>query len=133
MRGSDVGALDRVNVVDVDLAPTVAHGGDDTIGVARIAETGDLAGPCNFIDVAELPPGTSIGRHRHADDEEELYLVLAGRGLMWRDGEEFEVRPGDLVRNRPGGAHGLRNPGPDALRLFVVELACPTVPGGAER
>ncbi len=116
---------DRLNVHRAALEPTVAHDGEGRIGVARVAVAGDLAAPCNFIDVAELPPGTSIGRHRHASDEEELYLVLEGSGTMWRDGEEFRVGPGDLVRNRPGGAHGLVNDGDGPLRLFVIELAVP--------
>lgn len=118
---------DRLNVWRAVLEPTVAHGGEGRIGVARVAAAGDLSSACNFIDVAELPPGTSIGRHRHAPDEEELYLVLEGEGTMWRDGEQFRVGPGDLVRNRPGGAHGLVNDGDGPLRIFVIELA---VPGG---
>ena len=118
-----VEAFDRINLSQVELAPTVAHGGTGRIGFARLAGAGDLSAPCNFIDLAELPAGTSIGRHRHGDDEEELYLVLDGRGVMFRDGAEFPVGPGDLVRNRPGGTHGLHNPGPDPLRIFVIELA----------
>jgi mannose-6-phosphate isomerase-like protein (cupin superfamily) len=112
----------RCNLGEVVLAPACAHGGDGEIRFARIAEAAAFAGGCNFIDYAELPPGASIGRHRHADDEEELYLVLEGCGSMWRDGEQFVVRAGDLVRNRPGGEHGLHNTGSSVLRLFVIEL-----------
>jgi len=112
----------RCNLRELSLAPQCAHGGEGEIRFARIAQAAAFAGGCNFIDYAELPPGASIGRHRHDDDEEELYLVLEGSGAMWRDGEEFAVRTGDLVRNRPGGEHGLRNTGPGVLRLFVIEL-----------
>ena len=114
--------LIRCNLGELALRPVRAHDGDGEIRFARIAEAGAFAGGCNFIDYAELPPGTSIGRHRHADDEEELYLILAGTGVMWRDGEELAVGAGDLVRNRPGGEHGLRNTGAGVLKLFVVEL-----------
>lgn len=112
----------RCNLSELALAKVRAHGGEGEIGFARIAEAAAFAGGCNFIDYAELPPGVSIGRHRHNDDEEELYLVLEGSGVLWRDGEELAVRGGDLIRNRPGGAHGLRNTGEGVLRLFVVEL-----------
>ncbi|HKE16416.1 MAG TPA: cupin domain-containing protein [Kofleriaceae bacterium] len=115
-------AVDRCNLRDLALAEVQAHGGKGLIRFARIADVGDLAGPCNFVDYAEVPPGASIGRHRHGDDEEELYLVLEGAGEMWRNGEIFAVRGGDLVRNPPGGEHGLRNTGDTALRLFVFEL-----------
>ena len=115
-------AVDRCNLQELPLVQVVAHGGDGRIRFARIADAAALTGGCNFIDYAELPPGTSIGRHRHAGDEEEFYLVLEGAGSMWRDGESFEVRAGDLIRNAPGGEHGLRNTGDVPLRLFVFEL-----------
>jgi len=114
--------FDRCNLHELALDLVRAHGGEGRIGFARVADAGALAGACNFIDYAELPPGASIGRHRHAEDEEELYLVLEGQGSMWRDGEQFEIRTGDLVRNRAGGEHGLCNTGASPLRLFVFEL-----------
>jgi mannose-6-phosphate isomerase-like protein (cupin superfamily) len=119
--------LDRVNLHALALSPTVAHRGVGEIGFCRVAEAEAMSGACNFIDVAVLPPGVSIGRHRHAPHEEEFYLVMKGRGRMWRDGEEFEVRAGDLIRNRAGGAHGLVNDGGEDLMIFVFELKVPTV------
>ncbi len=112
----------RCNLGELALSEIRSHGGDGEIRFARIAEAAAFAGGCNFVDYAELPAQASIGRHRHADDEEELYLVLEGTGVLWRDGEQLAVRAGDLVRNRPGGQHGLRNTGTGVLRLFVIEL-----------
>ncbi|MBC7974862.1 MAG: cupin domain-containing protein [Myxococcales bacterium] len=112
----------RCNLGDLALAAVRSHGGEREIRSARIAEAAAFAGGCNFVEYAELPPGASIGRHRHADDEEELYLVLEGRGMMWRDGERFMVRTGELIRNQPGGEHELRNTGTGVLRLLVIEL-----------
>lgn len=114
--------FDRARLGALPHAPTCAHGGEGLLQFCRIVESGGLAGGVNFIDHAVLPPGVSIGRHRHASDEEELYLVLSGEGLMWRDGEEFAVRAGELIRNAPGGAHGLVNTGAVPLELFVIEL-----------
>jgi mannose-6-phosphate isomerase-like protein (cupin superfamily) len=114
--------FDRCNLLQLELDEVCAHGGEGVIRFARVAEAGALTGACNFIDYAVLPPGASIGHHRHRHDEEELYLVLEGQGSMWRDGELFDVRSGDLVRNRAGGEHGLRNTGGGLLRLFVFEL-----------
>jgi mannose-6-phosphate isomerase-like protein (cupin superfamily) len=117
------GGLDRCNLGALPLASLRAHGGEGEIRLARVADGRALAGALHFIDLAVLPPGTSIGRHRHPETEEELYLVLAGEGEMWRDGEVFRVGPGDLVRNRPGGSHGLANVGRDELRVFVFAAA----------
>lgn len=83
------------------------------------------AGGCHFIDHAILPPGVSIGRHKHTENEEEFYLILSGRGRMWQDGEAFEVEAGELVRNRPGGTHGLENIGDVPLEIFVFEVGVP--------
>ncbi len=116
-------SFDRCNLDALELRRQEAHGGEGRIHFARIADSASLAGRCNFIDLALVPPGGSIGRHQHADDEEEFYLVLEGSGEMWRDGETFQVTAGDLIRNRPGGAHGLRNTGTAPLRLFVFEVS----------
>ena len=114
--------FDRCNLHELPLQRVKAHGGVGRILFHRIAGRNELAGPCNFIDLAEIPPGASIGRHTHEKEEEEFYLVLQGQGRMWQDGEEFAVREGDLVRNPPAGEHGLANSGEGPLRIFVWEL-----------
>jgi mannose-6-phosphate isomerase-like protein (cupin superfamily) len=115
--------FDRSNLDRVELAPTRAHGGEGLIKFARIVDRAALAGECNFIDLAELPAGTSVGTHTHASNEEEFYLILSGTGEMTRNGEVFQVHPGDLIRNPPGGTHSLRNTGAQPLKIFVFELA----------
>ena len=115
--------FDRCNLEQLSLAPTEAHGGQGLIRFARVLERADVSGACNFIDFAILPPGTSIGPHRHEDAEEEYYLVLAGTGQMWRNGASFPVQTGDLIRNPCGGAHSLVNTGTEDLKIFVFELA----------
>ena len=113
--------FDRCNLGRLPLQRVRAHEGEGTIAFCRVADAAQLSGALNFIDLAELPPGASIGRHRHAADEEEFYLVLSGSGRMERDGETFRVGSGDLVRNPPNGVHGLVNDGAEPLRLFVFE------------
>jgi mannose-6-phosphate isomerase-like protein (cupin superfamily) len=116
---------DRYSLDELRLTLTRAHGGEGEIRYARVVDGATLAGACNFIDLAVLPPGTSIGRHRHADTEEEFYLILRGEGRMWKAGEAFRVRAGDLVRNPPGASHGLANIGTDDLAVFVFEVRVP--------
>lgn len=97
-----------------------AHGAQRAIACARVLER--PRGPLRFIDLSELEPGADIALHTHAEDNEELYLVVTGRGTMFLDGEQREVGPGDVILNRPGGTHGLRNTGTECLRLVVIEL-----------
>lgn len=107
------------------LNPQVAHGGQGQIEAVRVATGAVLAGGCNFIDFVQLPPGTSIGEHAHGLDEEEFYLVLSGTGLLQLGEDRIPVGPGDLIRNPPGGIHGLANTGRTTVRLVVFELSVP--------
>jgi mannose-6-phosphate isomerase-like protein (cupin superfamily) len=115
------GGFQRCNLFAAPQQLVRAHGGRGLIEFARLADAGSLSG-CNFIDFTIMPAGTSIGEHTHLSTEEEYYLVLEGEGRMIRDGEEFEVRAGDLIRNAPGGTHALTNTGAAPLKLFVFEV-----------
>ncbi len=74
------------------------------------------------IEVWELPPGASEGSHVHEGDDtlEEFYYFIAGRGVMWMDGEEREVEAGDAVLAPPGVDHGFRCVGDDTLKLVIA-------------
>lgn len=112
----------RANLYKLPLNSEIAHGGLGQILTSRIATDADLNGACNFIDFTEMPPGASIGQHTHSPEEEEYYLILSGSGQMTSNGKQFEVSTGDLVRNPPGGTHGLKNTGDQTLKLFVFEV-----------
>ncbi|WP_225834523.1 cupin domain-containing protein [Streptomyces sp. NK08204] len=109
-----------VNLRDLLAGKEQDHGGVGTILAHRLFARRPGSPGADFIDLAVLPPGTSIGRHRHGADR-ETYVVLDGSGLMYRDGEEFPVGPGDVVVNAAHGEHGLLNDGERDLRLLVFE------------
>lgn len=129
---------------DGGLHATVAHDGVGEIRTRRVEAAAEpatraaavaavAAGAANFVDLTVMPPGTSIGVHTHGPADEEIYVVVSGRGLMRLDDEEFAVGPGDVVVNRRRGTHGLVNTGEGELRLVVVEVpADPSAaaPGG---
>jgi len=75
----------------------------------------------NFIHDDIIPPGASIGVHPH-HDQEEIYIILAGEGVMTLDDVEHPVGPGDATVVFPGGNHGLKNTGSADLRLIVVNV-----------
>lgn len=106
-----------------------AHGGRRPIHTTRVAE-GATAGACNFIDLTIVPPGADIAPHTHAEDNEEIYVIISVQGEMTLDGECFPVGPGDVVVNRPGGKHGLVCSGSEDLRMVVMEV--PVVPRAVE-
>ena len=107
----------------VELEQTVAHGGRLPILTRRVF-VGGRESSVRFIDYSLLPPGADVGTHTHATDNEELYVIVEGRGTMLVDGERFEVHGGDCVINRPGGTHALENTGDADLKMIVIEVAC---------
>jgi mannose-6-phosphate isomerase-like protein (cupin superfamily) len=88
---------------------------------ARVFDSADFDTPLKFINYAELEPGASIGVHRHGENE-EVYVVLSGRGLMMVNGERRAVGPGDVILNKPGWEHGLENTSAEPLALLVFEV-----------
>ncbi|WP_226383594.1 cupin domain-containing protein [Paenibacillus massiliensis] len=68
-------------------------------------------------------PGTSIGYHEHKQNE-EVYVVLEGQGRMTVNGEERDVKPGDVILNKPNWSHGLENASDSIVRLLVYEANC---------
>ncbi len=75
-----------------------------------------------FIHDDILPPGASIGIHRHMHDQ-EYYYIVSGSGVMTLDGQEHEVEAGDITAVLPGGSHGLANHSDDDLRVIVISVA----------
>ncbi len=68
-----------------------------------------------------VPPGkTAFPFHKHFTNEEAIY-VLAGKGTMRLDDEEFEVGPGDYIALPPEGPnHQLINSGSEDLDYFCL-------------
>ena len=55
----------------------------------------------------DMPAGVSIGLHEHTDNE-EIYYLISGRGLLTFDGNEYEMESGDASLCPVGHAHAFR-------------------------
>jgi mannose-6-phosphate isomerase-like protein (cupin superfamily) len=104
-----------------DFQRVVAHGGTGLIETERVLR-GPTATACDFVDLTVVPPGSDIGVHTHGAHDEEFYVIISGTGEMHLDGRTFRVGPGDVIRNRPGGTHGLRNIGEHDVRIVVIQV-----------
>ena len=53
-----------------------AHGANSLILTARVGsiEQGDFF---NFLDLTCVPPGAEIGMHTHANDNQEIYIIIS--------------------------------------------------------
>jgi mannose-6-phosphate isomerase-like protein (cupin superfamily) len=72
------------------------------------------------VNLFRLPPDVEGREHDHADsNQEEVYFVLAGSGVMRVDGDEVELRPGLFVRVDPAATR-VPIAGADGLEYVVV-------------
>ena len=123
--GVPLESTDRLPVGRFDrslLQPVRCHGGRGEVGFREVWGTRDFSTNFEYLCHLLLPPGTSIGYHRH-DTVEEAYMIMHGRGRVTVDGETAEVGRGDVIPNRLGGAHGISNHTAADLELFVVGVS----------
>ncbi|MDR2392946.1 MAG: cupin domain-containing protein [Treponema sp.] len=90
-------------------------------GTVRVTHLADESTQPHVRLLAELhlPPGASIGLHRH-DGETEYFFILSGTAVVNDDGKELQLGPGDTVITGNGAAHSIMNPGTVPLVLHGV-------------
>ncbi len=97
------------------------HDGEGTIFVRQLlGEAGDFESGMRFLHETTLPPGTTIGSHRH-EGNEELYFFIEGSGTMVVDGQRMPMQAGDVCLTKSGSTHELINDSGAELRIMVVE------------
>jgi uncharacterized cupin superfamily protein len=104
------------------LDETNCHGGNGTLQNISLFKDNYFATGLRFINYAVLLPNTTIGVHRHGNDE-EVYVILEGSGVMFVDGETKDVKVGDVIVNKTYGVHGLENNSSKDLKILVFEVA----------
>ena len=82
---------------------------------------GDFQTNLRFFRYMVLPAGTSIGFHQH-ENNEELYIILKGNGVMQVNDGTIEVKSGDVVVNQPFDSHGLLNTSSEDMEILVFEV-----------
>ncbi|MDX2176635.1 MAG: cupin domain-containing protein [Candidatus Sumerlaeia bacterium] len=109
------------NFLDHPVVEGPAHGGAGSMRSAFLYGAEDFATALRFVIHTEIPPGASIGYHTHGNNE-EVYVILEGGGVMTVNGEARRVRAGDVLLNKPGWSHGLANDTDAPLRILVFEV-----------
>jgi len=105
-----------------DIAPEAVENIHDGVGVVNVTTIMDkFETGMQFLHYTVLTPGSTIGAHKHGNDE-EFYIVLEGTGEMELDGVKYPVRPGDVIKNKPHGTHGLVNTSDMDLKILVFEV-----------
>jgi len=108
------------NFLDAEYVIERCHDGIGEIKNVELFKKTALLSALRFINYAEIPPGSSIGLHRHGNDE-EVYVILSGTGTMTVDGKTRTVKEGDVVLNKPYCEHSLVNDSDNVLRALIFE------------
>ena len=74
--------------------------------------------PLASVNVVRVPPGGSIGRHRHAQQLETVW-VIRGNAILTLDQTEVFIKDGQIIAIPIGLEHALRNEGETPLELLT--------------
>jgi mannose-6-phosphate isomerase-like protein (cupin superfamily) len=73
------------------------------------------------VSINELPPNVSMPFvHAHKRNE-EVYVVLKGKGRFYLDGEEFDIAEGSVVRVDPAGQRCIAASPDSSLRFMCIQ------------
>jgi quercetin dioxygenase-like cupin family protein len=74
--------------------------------------------PLASVNVVQVPPGGRIGRHRHVQQFETVW-VIRGNAILTLDQTEVSIRDGQIIAIPIGLEHALRNEGQALVELLT--------------
>lgn len=98
------------------------NGGAGTVMYRRALPPEVFFSNWSFIDHVVVPPGASIGAHRHAGVE-EIYYVMNGSGLAKVNSETEPIAKGNAVPLALGDQHAFENNGSADLEFMIIGIA----------
>ena len=97
------------------------RGGAGAVTVQHCFKPEEMTARIRLCARLTLPPGASIGTHQH-DQEDEVYVILGGEGLLDDGHTRTPVRFGDAVLTGKGDRHALFNTGNGPLEVLAMIL-----------
>lgn len=98
-----------------------SHGGRGPYELFEIWGGSDFASNVDFMDRMVVPPGSTVGLHKHGNNE-EMYVVLEGQATMTVEGKPVRVKKGDMILNPTFGEHGLVNDSNADIDLLIIQI-----------
>lgn len=93
----------------------------DIQALGRITLNSKLALTGSEISINELPAGVSVPFVHSHKRNEEVYIVLKGKGQFYIDGNEFDVEEGSIVRIDPAGTRCLKADSETPIRYACIQ------------
>jgi len=95
------------------------RGGEGAITIRHCFEKDEIKANVRLCSMLTLPPGTSIGAHQH-ENEEEVFIITAGSGVLDDGTAETPVSAGDAILTGNGESHAIRNSGDGNLEIVAM-------------
>jgi len=100
------------------------RGGTGTVEICHCFSQQEFRAPVRLCAKLILPPGAGIGMHRH-ENEDEVYIVTRGAGLLDDGLSITRITAGDAVLTGGGESHAVRNDTSEELELIALIATCP--------
>ncbi|MCK5534492.1 cupin domain-containing protein [bacterium] len=95
------------------------RGGQGEITIKHHFKKDEINASCRLCAQLKIPPGAGIGLHEH-NDEDEIFIIQQGKGIIVDNGKETEVGVGDAILTGKGAEHSIKNIGQDELLVTAV-------------
>lgn len=81
------------------------------------------------VSINTVPPNDGVPFvHSHTNNE-ELYIVLEGKGELWIDGETLPIQAGDSFRIDPAGKRAIRAAADSSLKYICIQTKAHSLGG----
>lgn len=81
------------------------------------------------VSINTVPPNGGVPFvHVHMNNE-ELYIVLEGKGELWIDGETLPIQAGDSFRIDPAGKRAIRAAADSSLKYICIQTKAHSLGG----
>lgn len=97
------------------------RGGEGAITFQHYFDKTEIGAKARLCTKLILPPGSSIGTHRH-ENEDEVFLILTGSGIIDDGVKQTRVNAGDATLTKHGESHSVRNDGTVPLEIAALIL-----------
>ena len=95
--------------------------GRGEVEIVHVFRKEELKGRTRLFAKLRLGKDCSIGYHEH-NDEEEIFYVTAGQGIVTENGKTYTVNTGDAILTGGGSGHAVENRSDAPLELLAVIL-----------
>jgi mannose-6-phosphate isomerase-like protein (cupin superfamily) len=93
--------------------------GTGEITIRHYLNKEEINAKCRLCAQLIIPAGASIGLHEHGQ-EDEIFIIQQGKGIVLDEGKENEVEAGDAIITGRGTSHSIKNTGTKDLVVTAI-------------